>query len=169
MFDTRALSIGGAREEVTIPNVTQYAYQHWTWTKRGGRPRPVLIVLQCSAGGEVQWDTRPYKEAYPGLPPLLNAELLTRFARPRRVRMVFGAKGERVRTSATSPFVLVVMRRRVPELQICDVGSDPPPRLAVEGLAGRKENGLTLPIHHVYYIKSIRPRKGEHGRAPRRA
>ena len=51
--------------------------------------------------------------------------LLTRFARPRRVRMVFGAKGERVRTSAASPLVLVVMRRRAAELQICDAGAEP--------------------------------------------
>ena len=57
--------------------------------------------------------------------PLLNAALLIRFARPRRVRKVFRAKGERVRTSATSPLVLAVMRRRAPELQICDVGAEP--------------------------------------------
>ena len=57
-------------------------------------------------------------------PPLLNAALLTRFARPRRVRMVFGAKGERVRVSAASPLVLAVMRRRAPELQICDAGAE---------------------------------------------
>ena len=50
--------------------------------------------------------------------------LLTRFARPRRVRMVFGAKGERVRVSAASPLVLAVMRRRAPELQICDTGAE---------------------------------------------
>ena len=51
--------------------------------------------------------------------------LLTHFARPRRVRMVFGAKGERVRVSAASPLVLVVMRRRAAELQICDAGAEP--------------------------------------------
>ena len=52
--------------------------------------------------------------------PLLNAALLRRFARPRRVRKVFGAKGERVRTSAAYPLVLTVMRRRALDLQICD-------------------------------------------------
>ena len=57
--------------------------------------------------------------------PLLNAALLRRFARPRWVRKVFGAKGERVRTSAAYPLVLTVMRRRVPELQICDVSAEP--------------------------------------------
>ena len=38
---------------------------------------------------------------------------------------MFWAKGERVRTSAAYPLVLTVMRRRVPELQICDVGAEP--------------------------------------------
>ena len=46
--------------------------------------------------------------------------------------------------------------------------SDLPPRLAVAGPAGRKENGLTLLLADVYYIKSIRP-PGEHGRAYLRA
>ena len=39
-----------------------------------------------------------------------------------------------------------------------------PPRLAVEGPAGRKEHGLTLPIYLVTYIKPMSLREGDHGR-----
>ena len=42
--------------------------------------------------------------------------------------------------------------------------SGPPPRLAVEGPAGRKEHGLTLPIYLVTYIKPMSLREGDHGR-----
>ena len=42
--------------------------------------------------------------------------------------------------------------------------SGPPPRLAVGGLAGRKENGPILTLYHVYYIKPISPREGDDGR-----
>ena len=87
--------------------------------KRGGRPRLVLIAVSALPVGKCK-DTRPNEEAYPGASPLLNAALLTRFARPRRVRKVFWAKGERVRTSAAYPLVLIVMRRRALDLQICD-------------------------------------------------
>ena len=43
-----------------------------------------------------------------------------------------------------------------------------PPAMAVAGLAGRKENGPTLTIYDVYYIKSMFP-SGGHGRGPRLA
>ena len=38
-----------------------------------------------------------------------------------------------------------------------------PPASAVEGLAGRKEHGPTLPIYDVYYVKPMYP-PGGHGR-----
>ena len=41
--------------------------------------------------------------------------------------------------------------------------SGPPPRLAVEGPAGRKEHGLTLTFYHVYKAKPISP-SGDNGR-----
>ena len=40
--------------------------------------------------------------------------------------------------------------------------------MAVAGLAGRKENGPTLTIYDVYYIKPMLP-SGDHGRGPRLA
>jgi len=43
------------------------------------------------------------------------------------------------------------------------VCSGPPPRLAVGGLARRKEHGLTLTLPDVYYVKPMCP-SGEHGR-----
>ena len=75
-------------------------------------------------GPEVQGYTSLMRKRILASPPP-QCWLLTHFARPRRVRMVFGAKGERVRVSAASPLVLVVMRRRAAELQICDAGAEP--------------------------------------------
>ena len=43
-----------------------------------------------------------------------------------------------------------------------------PPDMSVEGLLGRKENGLTLTIYDVYYTKPMFP-PGGHGRGPRLA
>jgi len=47
------------------------------------------------------------------------------------------------------------------------LGPSPPP-LAVAGLAGRKENGPTLPLYDVYKVKPMYP-SGDHGRGHRLA
>ena len=44
------------------------------------------------------------------------------------------------------------------------LGPSSPP-LAVAGLAGRKENGPTLPLYHVYYIKPMYPSGGHDHRS----